>query len=273
MPKPWRIAAIAVTVCGLTATAAATAGPALAMQAAPTVTINVSSPFTVVTKDVYVAFEDKPYNVATISGNVSGATPGEVAVLYAQPFKSKAAPVPGKSVTLTSASQAYSFTAKPTVATRYTVKVLPSSTSTTAVGTSGAKTVYVAKNTAYKGLSQCGRPECRESVRVTIKIPASAYKTESGKKWYFYFGVRFSATGLARPKSLLLTKATISKATKVSSGAFRRTVTFRFRVGDHGYNFEVAVCTKDTESKDGIGLPGRHSCGDKKISSKITYLG
>jgi hypothetical protein len=276
MPKPWRIAAIAATVCGLTAATAATAGPALATQAAPTVSINVSSPIGKITNDVLVAFEDGKFSVATISGSVSGATSGEVAALYAQPFPFKSAPaaVAGQTTTLTgAASQAYSFSASPSVATKYTVEVLPSSTSTTAAVVSAAKIVYVVTNQTVTGGGACARPECHLTFKVTTELPASAYKTEAAKKWYFYFGVKFSATGKPAPKFLYLTKATISKAKKVSSTAFERTITYSFRVGDHGYHWEINFCSKDTESKDGINLPGHHSCGDKKISAKTIYLG
>jgi len=275
MPKPWRFAAIAVSVCGLAAATAATAGPALATQAAPSVSIKVSSPIGKITNDVLVAFEDGKYSVATIGGSVSGATSGEVAELYAQPFKSKSAPVSGETTTLTgAASQTYSFTATPSVATKYTVKVFPSSTSTTAVATSAAKIVYVVTNYTFTDKFKCPRPSCHETIHLTTEVPASARRAEAAKKLYFYLGLKLSATGIpGYPKTLELTKATISKATKVSATAFKRTITFSFRIGDDGARWKFAWCSKDTESKDGVGLPGRHGCGDKKISAKIRYLG
>lgn len=275
MSKLWRIAAVAVTACGLTAATAAAAGPAVAArQAGPTVSISVSSNAGKITGDVFVAFQAGKYSTATISGTVSGATAGEVAALYAQPFKGKAAPVPGETVALTgAASQTYRFTNKPSIATSYTVEVLPSSTSTTPVAGSAAKTVYVVTNQSTKGGSVCSRPVCHESFRVTTRLPASAYTKEAGKKWYFYLGVKFSATGRPLPKFMYLTKATITKARKVSATAFERTITFSFRIGNNGYHFLFAFCSKDTESTDGVNLPGHHGCGVKRISRTVRYLG
>jgi hypothetical protein len=275
MPKPWRIAAIAATVCGLTAATAATAGPALATQAAPSVSINVTGAGTI-THDVIVAFQDGKFSTATISGSVSGATSGEVAALYTQafPFKSKPAPS-GKTVALTgTASQSYRFTEKPTVATRYTVRVLPSSSSSSAVATSAAKTVYVVTNKGLHSHFKCSPSVCHETARITIKLPASAYKTEASKKVYFYLGVKLSATGTpGKVTSLKLTTATISKASKVSATEFEHTISFSVRVNGEAAAWEFAWCTKDTEAKDGINLPGHHGCGDKKINAKIIYLG
>jgi hypothetical protein len=275
MPKPWRIAAIAATVCGLTAATAATAGPALATQAAPSVSINVSGAATI-THDVFVAFQDGKFSTATISGSVSGATSGEVAELYTQafPFKSKPA-ASGKTLALNgSASQTYTFTDKPTVATRYTVRVLPSSSSTSAVATSASETVYVVTNKDTHESFKCPRPLCHETARITVKLPASAYKTESGKKIYFYLAVKLSATGSPGTiRTLKLTKATVSKSKKLSATEFQRTITFSFRIGNDAASWEFAWCSKDTESKDGVNLPGHHGCGDKKISADITYLG
>lgn len=277
MSKTWRFVAIAATVCGLTAATAATAGSALATQAAPSVSINVTSLIPKVTHDLYVVFENGKYSAATISGSVSGATSGEVAVLYAQPFKSKSAPVPGATVTLTgSASQTYSFSEKPSVATKYTVKVFPSSTSATAVAKSATDIVYVITRQALAhNKVSCPRPLCHETIRITTRLPASAYKKEAGKKLYFYLGVRLSASGNPGiPKTLKLTSATISRATKISATEFSRTVSFSFRIGPtDAASWEFAWCTKNTESKDGINLPGHHGCGDKKISSRITFLG
>jgi len=49
--------------------------------------------------------------------------------------------------------------------------------------------------------------------------------------------------------------------------------TWSFRIGNNGYNFLQHICTKDTESKDGIGLPGHHHCGTRSFSTKTVYLG
>jgi hypothetical protein len=280
MSKLRRMAAVAVTLSGLVAATAATAGPAAAQtasNASVAVSISVSSSLPVITHDVLVQFKGrKGTSAATVSGTVSGATAGEVAALYAQPFpfKSNAAPVPGKRLSLNgSSAQSYSFTVHPTLATRYTVHVLPGSSTASATAVSRVRIVYVVTNQDLTGAKKCGRPVCHETLRVTTRLPESAYKTEAGKKWYFYFGLRFSATGIPAPKVLFLKHVKISKARKVSATEFERTISFSFRIGNHGYHWLPAYCSKDTESKDGINLPGHHNCGVKKIRSTTIYLG
>ena len=109
---------------------------------------------------------------------------------------------------------------------------------------------------------------------VYTRLPASAYKHESTKKSYFYFGLRLSKTGTPTfPRFLYLKKASISKARRVSSTEFKNTIKWSFRVGNDGYAFAINFCSKNSESKDGTGLPGTHSCGVKKIRSNIAYLG
>lgn len=281
----WRGAVIAASSCAL---AAVGTGSALAQPTqAPTVTISTQSAVPPVTHDVLVIYKNaqflkgthRRFDTVNISGSVSQSTAGQVAALYAQPFPYKAAParVPGQSVTLPTSSTPvnYQFKAVPTVATKYTVEVLPSSTtSSPVVGTSSTKTVYVVTNQPAF-FSKCGRPVCHLSMRVYTHLPKSAYRTEAAKKWYFYFAVTRSATGVPRPPKWLNldTKAKISKVRKISSTEFERTISWSFRVGNDGYFPVVNFCSKDTESKDGINLPGSHHCGVKKIRSNTAYLG
>jgi hypothetical protein len=215
-----------------------------------------------------------------ISGTVSRSTKGQVVALFAQPFpyKAKPAQVAGQSKTLPTSTTPvhYAFKAVPTVATKYTVKVLPSSTtSSPVVAASPTKPVYVVTNQPFTGLRACGRPVCHETVKVYTHLAKSAYKAESRKKWYFYFGLRLSSTGAPPPPRVLYLNrsATVSKARRMSSTEFERTIRFSFRVGNDGYYFLFNFCSKDTEAKDGMNLPGSHSCGVKKIRSTTGYLG
>lgn len=273
---------MALTASGLVASAAATPEPAAALtasRAAVTVTITATSKHAKITGDVLVAFKGrKGTNVATISGTVSDATAGEVARLYAQPFpfKSKPVPLPGKKQTLSGrATQSYKFTARPSVATRYTVRVLPGSATTSpAAAASRLRIVYVITNQVATGGVKCGRPVCHESLRVTTRLPASAYKTEADKKWHFYLGVNLNRIREpGPPKYLVLKSATISKARKISATEFERTITFSFRIGDDGYNWLADYCSRNTESTDGINLPGHHKCGVREIRNSTRYLG
>jgi hypothetical protein len=283
--KFWRGAVIAAASCAL---AAAGTGSAVAQTTqAPTVTISTQSALRPVTHDVFVIYKNSTFlkgthhrlDTVNISGSVSQSTAGQVAALFAQPFPYKAAPteVSGQSMTLPTSSTpvSYAFTAVPTIATKYTVEVLPSSTtSSPVVGMSPTDTVYVATNQVVH-FSTCGRPVCHLSMRVFTHLPKSAYQTEQSKKWYFYFAVTRSATRVPPPPRWLYldTKAKISKVKKISSTEFERTISWSFRVGNDGYFPVINFCSKDTESKDGINLPGSHNCGVKKIRSNVAYLG
>ena len=125
--------------------------------------VSATTPLPVITHDVFVLYKDsyKGYDEATISGSVTDpdATADEVAVLYAQPFPYKAAPAPvaGQSVAVPASTTPtdYSFAAKPTVATKFTVEVLSSISATTPLATSAVKVVYVVTNQPFSGIKTC----------------------------------------------------------------------------------------------------------------------
>jgi hypothetical protein len=280
MPKSWRWIAPIAVAGGLVASSAVPAAVAQPAQS-PVITISATTPLPVITHDVFVVYKDKGYDDATITGSVTDpdATAGEVAVLYAQPFPYKTAPAPvaGQSVAVPASTTPtdYSFADQPTVATKFTVEVLSSSSATTPLATSAVKVVYVVTNQHVSGFKTCARPVCHETGRVDTLLPASAYKAESHKKWYFYFDLKLSRRGEPKPpKYLYLSKiATISKVTRISSTEFKRTISFSFRIGNDGYYWLWTFCSKGTESQDGMNLPGSHSCGAKKIRSSTLYLG
>jgi hypothetical protein len=286
VPTVWRGAAIAAASCALVAAGMTSA---LAQPAqAPVVTISTQSAIPPITHDVFVIYKVSQFRKGThhrldtvdVSGTVSSSTAGQVVALFAQPFpyKAKPAQVAGQSKTLPTSTTPvqYAFKAVPTVATKYTVKVLSSSTtSSTVVAASPTKPVYVVTNQTPTGLSTCGRPVCHETLKVYSHLAKSAYKAESRKKWYFYFGLRLAPTIEPPPPRVLYLdrSATVSKARRISSTEFERTIRFSFRIGNHAYYYLVDFCSKDTEAKDGMNLPGSHSCGVKKIRSTIGYLG
>ena len=280
--RVWQLATIVAATCGLAAVGTV---PALAQPAqAPTVTISAQSAFRPITDDVFVVYKDTHkgtnlrYDQVDVSGSVSQSTAGQVAALFAQPFPYKATPkmVAGQSVTLPTSTTpvSYKFKATPTIATKYTVEVLPSSTtSSPVVATSPATPVYVVTFQTAR-LSTCSRPVCHETLTVYTHLPNSAYKSESTKKSYFYFGLRLSKTGTPSfPRWLYLKKASISKARRVSSTEFKTTIKWAFRVGNDGYAYAINFCSKNSESKDGINLPGSHSCGAHRISTSAVYVG
>jgi hypothetical protein len=274
--KLWRTLAISAAAC---AVVGAGAVPALAQPAqSPTLTITTkASSFYGYT---FVGLNDGKYSHVAITGNVSGAASGNVVQLYAQPFPYKKAPAPvaGQQLALTGTSpQAYSFTGTPGIATRYSVEVLPSSTvSTPAQATSATRTVYVVTVQPLTGFKTCNpprkgqRPICHQTLHIWTRVPASAYKAESRKKEYFYFGVKLNPTRIPAPPTTLslLRSAKISKSKRISATEFEQTVTFSFFVSDHdAYNTNYDFCSKASESSDGINLPGHHHCGASKIKT------
>jgi hypothetical protein len=252
--------------------------PALASpDATAKVTITAKSASPKVTGDVYVLYKgDEKYSTATISGAITGASTGEVAELLGKqwPYKSAWKRV-GSPVTLTvsGASTSYSFAARPELATRYKVELLASAGSTTPQATSPTTPVYVLASGRLLHESKCPRPPstCHLVIKFEEFVPRSALKAERAKRWYPYFAINYSRV---RPKYLYLGadhgKAT--KGTKLTAGSFSVTVSWSFRTADlyyPGLNF----CAKDSEPADGLNLPGRHGCGDKKIKNGDEYLG
>ena len=67
--------------------------------------------------------------------------------------------------------------------------------------------------------------------------------------------------------------ATSSAPAPKSRNSYTITLSFSFRIGNHRYSWLWTACTKDTESADGIGLPGHHRCGAAKVRAKIGYMG
>lgn len=249
--------------------------PALAAPAvAPTVTIAAKSFFPPVTGDVFVVFHARArFSRAHIHGTISGARSGEVARLFAQAFRKAASPI--AAVTLTRATSTYSFTVAPTLATRYQVKVFASSTATTPLAISAVRTVFVANLMVNSPFQKCSRPVCRQKIRVVEFVPPSTLRTEISKRWFFYFGLALSPTMEPPPPKFVTldTHAAISRPVRTSAGSFAVTISWSFRIGNDGFNTALNFCNKDTESTDGLGLPGHHSCGANRVSATIEYLG
>jgi hypothetical protein len=270
MSRLWRGLAAVTLTAGLLTTLQLPAFAASAAPSAVAVTITAKSRIPRVTGDTLVVFKAGKFAKATISGSVTGAANGDVATLFARPFPFKHRAAAIARMTLSTSPQRYSFTITPTVATRYHVKV-----SGTHVGTSPVQIVYVATSGHFSNAKACGRPVCTQKLRFTVVVPASAIKREGAKHLYFYFGIRLGAISIPPPPTRLRldTHAKVTRVGRLSATEFRWRVTWSFRIGNHSYNFLPGVCTKDTESKDGIGLPGHHGCGAKSFSTKTVYIG
>jgi hypothetical protein len=256
--------------------------PALA---APTttaaITISAKSAIKPVTGDVFVVFRGRALSHAQIKGSVTGATSGQVLQLFAQQFPFKKAPVKLDSpVTLTGPSTQYSFPVTPKLATHYKVELFTDASETNLVAQSVVQAVYVVGHGRLTGFKSCNRrgqrPVCHQRLTLTVTVPPSALRTERPKAWHVYFGLKLARSGVpSRPKTLKLGggHARVVGKKKLNSLQYSMTYTLSFRVGNEGYFFVTIGCQKDTESTDGLNLPGHHGCGNRFISSKIPYLG
>ncbi len=121
----------------------------------------------------------------------------------------------------------------------------------------------------------CARPVCHERIRVTEIVPASTLRDEISKHWYFYFALNLNPNRQPPTPRFARLDTNVSITRPVASGSrrFSRTLSWSFRIGKEGYAFVWTVCTKDTESADGLGLPGHHACGVKVIDTTAEYVG
>jgi hypothetical protein len=279
MSKIWRwiapVAAAGGLVAGVSAAPAATAST----TATSIITINATSPnypglrakdhgkvdgYAIV---IYKATTDDE-NTATVSGTVATTATNDTATLLAKPFHAKSYTATGTPVALTPADGVadYSFSVTPSVATQYEVQV----TGTDSAVSSPA-TVYVTEGgrIADVKVHRSGKT-IRFSFRLYVVLAPSALKHEIGKHWYEYLAVGYPTL----PKFASLSKtASASKATKVNSGEYRLTFSYSFRLRNDKANPDPIECVKDTESTDGLGLPGHHGCGAKRVSTSTLYLG
>jgi serine/threonine protein kinase len=242
------------------------------------VPVGVTSRLQPVTNDVYVVYQDRKYASAQVHGQIAGTASGEVAQLYAQQFPYSRDPVLVGSVILEPAggTASYAFTVTPTLATRYQVKLFRSSTAQTPLGSSAISTVYVTVTGISNTASTCQRPVCHESLHLRVKVPASAMSTELAKRWYPYFAIRLARDKSPAAPGVLRRGAASPRVTasrRISATEFGLTYAFSFRVGNHAYNWNQALCAQDTEARDGIGLPGSHTCGNKHVLASAPYLG
>gem|GEM_PF-1291054 len=230
--------------------------------------------------DVWVMYGDGGAAQAQVYGEVKGARRGYVARLYAQPFPFTAKPAAVASVTLHPAHKLapYAFKVTPALATRYYVSVFASRKSKRLLGSSPTAAVYVAPTMTHTTAKACSRPTCHETFTLKVRVPPSALGTELAKRWYTYFGLTLSKSA-APPKGPAVLQLgagspKIGTPRRIAADEYAVTVTFSFPIGKKGANIWFwAACAPDSETADGIGLPGAHGCGAKAIPAVHSYLG
>ncbi len=280
-PRRRRRAPAVLTGIALLAVAGLTAGFLVTGSPGPPpahVTITAKSALAPVGGDVYVGYRAGREARATISGQVRGAQAGEVARLYAQPFPYDRPPARLGSAILHPARRtgSYAFTVTPALATRYTVEVFGGRGAGTTLARSPGVTVYVGLYAETSSGTPCRRPVCRQTFRVLVFVPPAALATEIAKRWSPYLGLRLAAgKAPAAPAWQLLGAGAprVSAPRRVSASEFGFTVSFSFRIGTSAYAWNWSACAQDTEAENGLGLPGHHGCGDRRLPAAQAYTG
>jgi hypothetical protein len=268
----------------LSAGGAGTALATPAAPAAPAATLTLSSAFPKVSGDVLVLYKDtaNSYDIAHLSGELSGMSGNPQVDLMGYWFPFTAAPVVLASATPTLAGGAasFSFDRTPSNATKWFVKVLASSTAgAPTVATSNTEEAFVSVATTVTPATApaCSRPTCHMSFTETTFYPPSVASQEEAKYLYSYLGYTLSATKEPPPPTDIQRYGYIvKKSVNTSTGEVTDALSFSFTVNNDGYNFVWTTCDKDTVTVDGMGLPGTHDCGDTTIPFPIPnngYLG
>jgi serine/threonine protein kinase len=266
-----------------TPSASPTTSPSTPGVPTPSVQASLSSAFAPQNGDVFVKYLDGTDANATISGQVTNVTSGEVAELYAQQFPFTSPPSQVGSVALNPSGSAaqYSFQVTPTLATRYTVEVLQSSTAATPLTTEAAGTIYVIMGQPNSTTGHtCTGGQCQGTETVTVQVPASALSAQmAAQPIYTYFAIAYSSSDVepAAPQTVQLGAGdpTVSTPQQISADEYQFTLTFSFPSNNDSWHAAWRRCTKSLEAQDGIGLPGAGSngCGSQTIQYSATYIG
>lgn len=265
----------ALTAMSVASVAFSFASPVAGVAALPAVSIHATSKNPVVTGDIWTTFGHSGYTSATVSGVATGVPNGAVARLYASsfPFNHPAVPVSTSTLIVTGDSATFSFTVAPTLETGYRVEVFASASSATPTATSASRTVYVAEYGTASNGEACGGGKCTIHINFTEIIPPSAIATEKGKHQYLYLALPAAPGGVKpKPTTYHLASATVSApSVRDEHVSFKISVTYIEPA--ERYWWYWLSCTKDTLTRDGVGLPGRHGCGNATLSPSATYVG
>jgi Protein kinase domain len=281
------VRAVAIAVAAVLVVAAAVAGSLFVVRrgnSKPPVLmpVTVRSANLTVNGDVWVRYQGGTFANAQIAGTIRSAANGEVAWLYGQPFPFAGAPEPvGLPVTLhpagTEAKARYDFRVTPVVATRYRVEVFASPGAAYPLLRSGFKTIYVTSSSSATTPKTCSRPVCKQALTVSVFVPPAAMSTELGKHWYVYFGIAESSSAATPATPVTLSRGSggghAAAPKQLSADEFSVAVSVEFATGSHGYSWLWNACSQDSESADGLGLPGSHGCGAPTIPASLSYLG
>jgi hypothetical protein len=272
--KIWRWAGPAIAAIGVLSGLIAPAHAA--SQSGYTITIGATGRAAGAVKgkvDGYalVIYRVTSQDTGTISGTVSGAAAGDVVTLLVKPFGARAFRSTGQRRTLSAAGRSsFTFSVRPSLATAYRARI---STGSAVDATSASATIYVTY-TGYPTSSsrRCTATTCTISYTFHSTLPPSAYRTETRKHVYQYLAQW--KTGHPAKWFYRTHAASATKPKRISAGVYAETVTWHIS-RKAGSRWQTGLCTRDTESRDGMGLPGHHGCGAKRATRAqiFGYLG
>jgi hypothetical protein len=226
---------------------------------------------------LWVIYRSKKYSKIYVKGYVTNASSGMAVDLYADEFPYTAGWQPIRQVVLHhSGTEHFRFTATPTLATRYRIELFLNTSSSTPLQVKKLKQVYVLANYHYYPVKKCGRPVCRLTVHAYVIVPPSTIRTEVAKRVYGYFNYTIKRNGTPRPPQWLyrgVGHLHVTKPHEVSTDRYDLAIGFWFKLGHDRDRWSLTYCSKDTESVDGLNLPGHHGCGRRRVFDGDEYLG
>jgi hypothetical protein len=155
----------------------------------------------------------------------------------------------------------YSFTVKPSHATRYRAMV--------GGRTSPVLTVYVLERRVSSSCNLCVFSDTSGThtlvVSATLEAPPGPLAA-TGPEYFYY-----AQTNSTAPPSTLRLVKTVPLHVHGHRLSFKVVYTVHFPLG--AFRFSYEACSRDAESADGVGLPGHHHCGDATIKRGAEYLG
>jgi hypothetical protein len=244
-------------------------------------TLTLSTPFGPIDGYPLLWIRDSANDTATFTVYAAGLTGHPVAQLWADWFPFKAAPVlvESSALTLSSGRAKVVFERYPTSETKYFVRIVASSLPNAAVLATTATVAVYAQGVwkATNGAQACSRPICKETFNLQGYYNPAAAADEAGEYLYSYLGYTLSSTGQPGPVTQLKRYPfTVTKSYDSTTGLVKATVSFSFKIGTDGYNWNWVTCRLDSVTVDGEGIPGTHLCGDATLPNPIPnsdYLG
>lgn len=256
---PLRRAVIAVASC---------ASVVAVVLIVPTVARAAPSPFTITQHapvqqgTIYaVEFGERQDGHGRLTGHLTGAPPGTTVTLQARRFPFRHA-FRSVATTTTSSTGRFHFPVQPTLATKYRAKAL--------AFTSRVVTFYVVSGEKQIHQQTCQtRPRCTVGGTFRQFYPALLARKESAKRVFVYKKVKLNCCAYpSPPRKLNRTSSATVRRHKVNATTYRFTFKIPLNVPTQDYYYyRWASCQRETEAKDGFGLP-KHlgPCGGPTVA-------